>query len=187
MKFKLYYSNGLHKKMKINYLWANDNSYFCDQAKNMQLDKIKYIVIHNTGNKGNDTAVNNANYFKTNKQRYAGAHFIIDRYGTIVQCAKLKNICYAVGGEFENSKKYPYFKKCRNNNSVSIELCGIVSNKPTKKQLEALQFIIEYIQERCINNKTIIRHYDVNGKQCPVRYIDDLKWYKLLKKINILK
>ena len=43
------------------------------------LDKIKYIVIHYTGNDSRtDTAKAECNYFKNGNTRYAGAHYFVD-------------------------------------------------------------------------------------------------------------
>lgn len=177
------------KKYIINRLWAYDNPFFCAKGKQKKKN-IKYIPIHNTGNKGKDTAFANANYFKDNHKRYAGAHFVIDLDGTIYQCGRLSDACYSVGGS-----KYPncsvtgggtYYGKCNNYNQVSIELAGIVDYKPTKKQIEATKAVVEYIQKYCKNAKNIIRHFDVTGKDCPHRMAgkDNKEWTKFKKAIR---
>jgi N-acetylmuramoyl-L-alanine amidase CwlA len=150
-----------------------------------------YIPIHNTGNEGKDTAKANANYFATQKKVFAGAHFIIDLDGIIYQSGRLKDACYSVGGlKWDNCDKTgggKYYRKCTNYNQISIELAGIVDNKPTKKQIAATKAVIEYIQKYCKNAKTIIRHFDVTGKNCPDRYSGKTKqkdWEKFKKKIS---
>lgn len=174
----------------INRMWAYQNIMFGVAGKQKRAN-VKYIPIHNTGNSGRDTAYANAHYFCTNKERYAGAHFIIDLNGTIYQCGRLKDVCYSVGGN-----KYPecstngggsYYGKCNNYNQVSIELAGIVDNKPTAKQIAATKAVIEYIQKYCKNAKNIIRHFDVTGKNCPQRYSGKTKekaWFDFKKKIK---
>lgn len=158
------------KKYTIYRMWAYGNSWFCDKGK-IKKKNVKYIPIHNTGNHGIDKATSNANYFRNNKTRYAGAQFIIGFDGTIVQCGRLKDACYAVGGDkYPHSDGGKYYKKCTNYNSISIELCGIVDNYPSKKQRQATRAVIEYIQKYCKNAKTIIRHWDVTGKDCPQRF-----------------
>ena len=49
----------------------------------------------------------------------------------------------------------------------------------------AIRELVLYIQKRCPNAKTIIRHWDVNGKACPEPMIGkgNLKWKHLYNKI----
>lgn len=148
------------------------------------LDKIKYIVIHYTGNNG-DTAEGNANYFKNSNTREAGAHFFVSRDGTVIRSIKMKYIAWAVGGVYSTSGDAgSYYKKCTNSNSVSIELCDIATKNCSSAQIKAVKKLIKYIRKKCPNAKTIIRHYDVNGKTCPARYITASKWKKLKEKIT---
>ena len=165
-------------------------AFFCAKRK-LKRANVRYIPIHNTGNKGRDTAYANANYFYNNKKVYAGAHFIIDLDGIIYQSGRLSDACYSVGGnKYENCYKTgggTYFGKCNNYNQVSIELAGIVDNKPTAKQIAATRAVIEYIQKYCRKAKTIIRHFDVTGKDCPHRFsgIANAKaWLEFKKKIK---
>lgn len=157
----------------IHRYFASDNVLFCAKGK-LKRSNVRYIPIHNTGNKGRDTAYANANYFFNNKERYAGAHFIIDLEGIIYQSGRLSDACYSVGGnkysDCSATGGGAYFGKCNNYNQVSIELAGIVDNKPTAKQIAATKAVIEYIQKYCKNAKNIIRHFDVTGKDCPQRY-----------------
>ncbi len=75
------------------------------------LYSVEYDVIHYTGNKG-DTAIANANYFKNSNTRSAGAHFFVDRKGTIVQSVPLNRVAWSVGGFFTQSGGAgSYYKK----------------------------------------------------------------------------
>lgn len=179
------------KKYKLHRMWAYTNPWFCDKGK-IKKKNVKYIVIHNTGNHGKDKSEANANYLRNNKARYAGAQFIIDYDGKIVQCGRLKDACYAVGGDkYTNTKGGKYYKKCTNYNSISIELAGIVDNYPSKKQRQATKAVIEYIQKYCPNAKKIIRHWDVTGKDCPQRFAGvttskkGKAWYNFKQKIKV--
>lgn len=178
------------KKYTFNRIWANGNRFFCDRGKQKKSD-VKYIVIHNTGNPGKDTALANATYFKNKKGIYAGAHFIIDLDGNIYQSARLKDACYSVGGnKYSNCSDTgggKYYGKCTNYNQISVELAGIVDNKPTDKQIAATGAVIEYIRKYCKNAKTIIRHFDVTGKDCPHRFsgkANEKAWAGFKKKIK---
>ena len=158
--------------------FASDNTFFCAKRK-LKRANVRYIPIHNTGNKGRDTAYANANYFYNNKKVYAGAHFIIDLDGIIYQSGRLSDACYSVGGnKYEN---------CYKTGGVSIELAGFGDNKPSAKQIASSRSVIEYIQKYCRKAKTIIRHFDVTGKNCPQRFsgIANAKaWLEFKKKIK---
>lgn len=169
--------------MKIFKLWARKVSY--DYRKTRSRNDVKYIVIHYTGNK-NDTAENNAKYFANTNTRYAGAHFFVDSKGICYQSVPMKRSAYSVGGIYNISNgSGKYYGKCTNDNSVSIELCNCVT-KYTNKQLTTTKQLIKYIQKKCPNAKTIIRHWDVNGKSCPLPMIgtDNEMWNEFLEKIK---
>lgn len=147
---------------------------------------VKYIVIHYTaGNK--DTAENEGRYFSRPHYPKTSAHFFIDRLGNVVKSVGLDHVAYSVGG-----KKYSdcgktgggkYYRKCMNSNSVSIELCDNLERDPSPEQIEAVKKTIFYIQKYCKNAKTIIRHFDVNGKHCPARMMDKKKWGDFCEKL----
>ena len=140
---------------------------------------VKYIVIHNTGNKG-DTAVNNGDYFAHGNVREAGAHFFIDQRGEVVKSVNLDRTAFSVGG-----KKYSdcqvtgggkLYGVVTNANSVSIELCDIIDRDPSEEMMKAIWRTIKYIRKYCPNAQSIVRHLDVNGKHCPQRMMDDENW-----------
>lgn len=151
--------------MKIHTKLAKNISY---GGKRPYKD-IKYIVIHFTsGTK--DTAKNNATYYATGNTRQAGAHFFVDKTGEVWKSININRIAWAVGGakysdECRNGGgKYNGF--CTNYNSVSIELCALTGEAPWE-QMKATRELVQYIQKKCPNAKTVIRHWDVNGKPCP--------------------
>lgn len=147
---------------------------------------IKYIVIHYTSGT-NDTAKNNADYFATTNTRQAGAHFFVDRDGKIARSVPLKRTAWSVGGLYSTEKGAgTYYNKCTNYNSVSIELCGVADKAPSVKQVEAVKNLVAYIKKYCKNADTIIRHWDVNGKECPKRMIgkSNKEWKSFKKGIS---
>lgn len=151
------------------------------------LNSVRFTVIHYTGNKG-DTAAGNGNYFMNGNTRSAGAHFFVDSK-EVIESIPMEYIAYAVGGDHRSGHDggAKYYGVCTNANSVSIELCDIADKQPTDKQIELTAKLIAYIQSRCPNAKTIIRHYDVNGKSClPVETTELLtpKGWKRLIDIN---
>ncbi len=167
-------------------------SYPFRQAKSISykgtrpLSKIYYIVIHYTAGNG-DTAKNNVDWFATGNPRNAGAHFFVSRNGDTWQSIKLENSAHSVGG-FVTSKygAASYYKKCLNSNSVSIELCDNLNKDPSVQQTAAVKELVAYIRSKCPNAKTILRHWDVSGKPCPVRMTgtDNSKWINFKKAIT---
>lgn len=168
--------------MKMYKKMAKSISY---NAKKRKKKDVKYIVIHYTGNE-NDTAKNNVNYFANSNTRPAGAHFFVDSKGNIGRSIPLNRVAYAVGGFFNKlNGAATYYKKCTNENSVSIELCDCVK-KYSDKQAKATKKLVKYIRKHCPNAKTIIRHWDVNGKSCPacMTGINNKKWASFKKAIK---
>lgn len=153
--------------MKINKLLAKIKN--CGGLRN--LESIQYIVFHYTGNKG-DTAENNAKYFHNNIVG-TSAHYFVDRNGVVYKSVNLMRIANAVGKDYRSGRagEAKYYGKCTNANSVSIELCDCVDKSPSWEQMKSARLLVQRIQKKCPNAKTIIRHWDVNGKVCPARMI----------------
>lgn len=151
------------------------------------LSSVKAIVIHYTGNK-NDTAVNNAKYFKNTNTRAAGAHYFVDQKGNIVQSINPVYVAYSVGGsKYSDCAKTgggKYYKTFTNANTVSIELCDIVDKEPSSKMIKSVSNLIQAIRKTCPNAQTIVRHFDVNGKHCPASMMDNSKWQKFLQSVS---
>ena len=149
---------------------------------------VKYIVIHYTAG-ANDTAKNEVDYFATNNDRQAGAHFFVDREGKIGRSIPMNRTAWAVGGsKYPDTKGGKYYGKCTNFNSVSIELCAIATRYPSEKQTKAVKKLIKYIHKHCKNipQKNVIRHYDVTGKACPSIYAkpNSKKWKEFKKAVS---
>lgn len=149
---------------------------------------VLYIAIHGTGNDG-DTAKNNGNYFKNTNTRKAGAHFFIDQKGIKVKSINLNRTAYAVGGgkysDCGQTGGGKLYGTVTNANSVSIELCDIVNKEPSDEMVRQVWNVIKYIRKYCPNAKTIVRHFDVNGKHCPSSMMTDEAWNKF--QLRLLK
>lgn len=149
------------------------------------LKSVKAIVIHYTGNIG-DTAKNNAIYFSNGNTRAAGAHIFIDSNGKIYKSINFNRIAYSVGGFYSSSNgAAKYYNKLNNSNTISIELCNL-TGQATKKQIEATKYMIKKIRKKCPNVDKIVRHWDVNGKNCPAPFAgkNNKLWNFFLKEIN---
>ena len=139
--------------------------------------KIKYIVIHYTGNDG-DTAKGNANYFACNIVK-ASAHFFVDD-NYIYRAVPENYVAYAVGGKKYNNAGGRLYGTVTNANSLSIELCDNVKNGliyPSAETIaNALELVSALMQKYNVPSHRVIRHYDVNGKPCPAYWVNDDTW-----------
>lgn len=139
-------------------------------------EKIRDIVVHYVANPGT-TAKQNRDYFENLKEQTgtdtvsASSHFIIGIDGTILACVPLDEVAYA---------NYP-----RNEDTVSIECCHPdASGKFTDATIQSLTKLTAWLcKELSLNEKHIIRHYDVVGKNCPKYYVEHEDAWKALKKI----
>lgn len=139
------------------------------------LSRIKYIVVHYTGNNG-DTALANTNYFKA--YRGASAHYFVDET-SVYQSIEDKNVAWHCGA---NSYKHPY---CRNSNSIGVELCSYITDdkyafKP-KTVDNAVWLVKELMAKYNVPITNVLRHYDVTGKICPEPYVRDGKLWNDFK------
>ncbi len=150
---------------------------------------IKFLVYHYTGNR-TDTALANANYFHNN---YVGAsaHYFVDD-NNIYQSVLDDVIAWAVGstrwldqGSPYASKGHKFWQIANNTNSISIEMCctnGIHTEKTLKNAKELGQMLCNKYN---IKEDHVIRHFDVNGKICPLTMVtNEAKWKEFKKGIG---
>lgn len=153
----------------IEELFLTPNKYSRPQ---IELKKIKGIVVHYTANPGS-TAEDNRNYFenlKNRKNRFASSHFVVGIKGEIVQCIPLNEIAYASND--------------RNSDTISIECCHKDSSgKFNKKTYQSLVELVAWLCGKYnLKSEHIIRHYDVTGKLCPKYYVENEDKWKQFKK-----
>ena len=133
--------------------------------------KNQYIVIHYVG--AVSSALNNAKYFKST-YRGASAHYFVDEK-EIYRVVEDKNIAWHCGA---NTYRH---SKCRNTNSIGIEMCCYknngtldVSDKVVERTIELVK---ELMAEYNIPVENVLRHYDVTGKNCPAPMVSDVtRW-----------
>lgn len=132
-------------------------------------EKVKYIVIHYTGNDG-DTAAENVSYFNGGN-RGASAHYFVDQSGEIREyCDPAAYYSWHCGGPLESSH-YPLHEICTNRNSIGIEICTRKSGGVwtfTSAAVSAAVTLTKYLMARFgVSADHVCRHYDVTGKACP--------------------
>lgn len=136
--------------------------------------KNQYIVIHWVG--AVSSAYNNARYFR-DTYRGASAHYFVDN-SNIYQVVKDSDSAWHCGG-----KKY-YHKKCRNSNSIGVEMCLTSKNTISAKTIQNTAELVQYLMKKYkIPAENILRHYDITHKLCPAPYVDEEKWKELKKKL----
>lgn len=164
---------------------------------------IEYLVIHYTagGTSRSGTAWNTAYMFAHNT-RPASADFIVDDTDIVQYNGDIKNrYTYAVGGKLQdNPGGGKFYGKCKNYNSISIEICS--SNRTgnmrfpntkdwyfTDAALNNAIKLAQYLMEKYnIPANHLIRHYDVNQKLCLPMYETELltpDGWKLLADIEV--
>lgn len=166
--------------MKITKILTKDNLKKANRTKK----NIRYIVIHYLG--GLASAENTAKYWASG---YVGssAHFIVSFDGSIFQSVEEKDIAWHCG-----AKKYVH-PKCRNTNSIGIEMCVrkkdknhlVASDKDWYFEDETVKATIELTKELMekydIPVENVIRHYDVTSKTCPAPYVHNPKLWDEFK------
>ena len=160
--------------IKINSsLKCNANNY-----NNRTSRDIKYIVMHYTGNT-KDTAKANANYFNTGSRK-ASAHLFVDE-ATIYQSVELRDIAWHCG----TTGTY-YHSKCRNANSIGIEMCCSGNYKISEKtKVNAAYLCADICKLLGIGanevDTYVLRHYDITHKNCPAQRVKDKKEWQAFK------
>ena len=103
--------------MQIKEMLADSSNYTKGRKQNIQ-----YIVVHYTANNG-DRAESNGKYFQQ-PNRNASAHYFVDE-SNVVRSVRDSDTAWHCG-----AKSYKH-DKCRNDNSIGVEMC---SEKDSKGQ-----------------------------------------------------
>lgn len=155
---------------------------------------IKYIVLHYTAGTSSRKGVarNIASMFANPNNRAASADFIVDD-GEIVQYnGDIANrYTYAVGGPLYSVKYTPlsgtFYGKCRNNNSISIEMCSSKTNKKTLNATDPDWYFTQSVIDNAVEltkylmkkyhvpADRVISHAMVTGKPCPAVWFINTK------------
>lgn len=143
--------------------------------------KIKYLVIHYTGNDG-DQAANNAAYYHDSIVK-ASAHYFVDDHEVYCSVPDL-TIAWAVGGkkwaDCEKTGGGKLYGAVTNTNSISIELCDTRGDGvygASEETLENAAGLARMLMEKySIPPENVVRHFDVTGKHCPAYMMDKAAW-----------
>lgn len=144
-------------------------------------ERIKYLVIHYTGNDG-DRAANNAAYYHDSIVK-ASAHYFVDDHEVYCSVPDL-TIAWAVGGkkwaDCEKTGGGKLYGAVTNSNSISIELCDTRGDGVYGASEETLENAAELarmlMEKYSIPLENVVRHFDVTGKHCPAYMMDEEAW-----------
>lgn len=160
------YAQNIGTDLEINEMFITPNEYSRPQ---IELNKVKGVVIHYTANPGTDAEANR-NYFdslstQTGSGTSVSSHFVVGLKGNIIQCIPTDEIAYASND--------------RNSDTISIECCHEdETGKFSKKTYNSLVKLTAYLcLEYNLDRNDILRHYDVTGKDCPRYFVaNEDKW-----------
>ena len=121
--------------------------------------KIKYIVIHDTGNTDKGAGADNHFLFFNGADRQSSAHYFVDDK-QILRIIKDEHKSWHCG---DGKGKYGI----RNQNSIGIEMC-INSDGDFNKTYSNTLKLTKYLMEKYnIPLENVVRHYDASRKLCP--------------------
>ncbi len=141
---------------------------------------VQYIVVHYTANNG-DRAESNGKYFQQ-PNRNASAHYFVDE-NDVVQSVKDSDTAWHCG-----AKNYKH-NKCRNDNSIGVEMCSekdgnglyYINEETQKKALEVVKWLMG---KYGVPLENVLRHYDITGKLCPEPFVrNQVQWQDFKEKL----
>lgn len=140
---------------------------------------IKFIVIHYTGNPGK--GANALAHYKNlnNQARYGSAHYFIDDK-EIIQTIGDSFTAWSVEGRGYNNGKIG----CWNHNSISLEMCINSDGDFDKTFFNTVE--LTKALKLLYPNAKVVRHWDANGKECPMMMVgrNNAMWNKFLAEIK---
>lgn len=140
---------------------------------------IKYIVIHDTGNPGKGSGVDNHFRYFNGGKRNASADFFVDDK-KIGQFTNYKDeYSWHVG---DGKGKYGI----TNENSLGIEICINSDGNYEKACNNAIELTKKLMKELNIPADRVVRHYDASRKSCPnsMKSNSWQKWKEFKKKLT---
>jgi N-acetylmuramoyl-L-alanine amidase len=130
---------------------------------------IKYIVIHDTGNKRKDAnAYAHYRYFNSGNRR-ASAHYFVDDK-EIIQTVEDNNASWHCG---DGKGKYGI----TNHNSIGIEICINEDGDYEKTVDNTIDLVKCLMEKQDVPLDRVVRHYDASRKICP-RSMSENNWEK---------
>lgn len=140
---------------------------------------IKYIVIHDTGNKSSGAnAYAHYNYFNSGN-RSSSADFFVDDTQSLCVNNYYKYYTWHCG---DGKGRYGI----TNANSIGVEICINSDGDRDKAMDRAVSLVRELMDELSIPVERVVRHYDASRKNCPSSMSSNnwSEWYEFKKRIT---
>lgn len=123
-------------------------------------DKIRYIVIHDTGNDSIGAGANaHKRYFQTTSRK-ASADFLVENNKVIKLNDYYKYFTWHCG---DGHGKYGI----TNSNSIGIEMCINKDSNYQQTINNTIILVYKLMQALDIDINHVVRHYDASHKRCP--------------------
>lgn len=147
-----------------------------DNYQRGRAQPVSYLVFHYVGATGGAEA--NAKYYSRTPNIGASAHYFVGHESE--GAAVWQSVAEGDTAWHCGAKDYRH-PKCRNANSIGIEMCCHQDNAGNwyidEDTYRAAAYLGRDIMDRHrIPLKNVLRHYDVTGKLCPRPLIDEDKW-----------
>lgn len=135
--------------------------------------KIKYIVIHETGNTGtNANAASHANYLKESVKTEAKSwHYTVDDH-EIYHHIPDNEVAYHAGDKLKEDGG--------NLNGIGVEMCVNPENDYEKTLLNTAALTAHLLKEYHLSIDDVKKHQDFSGKDCPEKLLEGDRWDEFL-------
>ena len=135
------------------------------------IEQIRHIAIHYTANPGAGAKANR-DYFEnlaSTKETKVSSHFVVGLDGEVVQCIPTAEMSYATNE--------------RNVDTISIECCHPdETGQFTDATYDSVVRLTAWLCVRFgLTQESVIRHYDVTGKNCPKYYVENPEAWEQMK------
>lgn len=131
--------------------------------------KIKYIVIHDTGNTNKGSGAHNHYLYFNGANRNASSHYFVDDK-EIIQTVEDTNCAWHCG---DGRGIYGI----TNSNSIGVEICINEDGDFLDAQGKAIELIRLLMEKHGIQKENVVRHFDASRKICP-RSMSEVGWRK---------
>lgn len=147
--------------------------------KSVRTSAIKYIVVHDAGNKSKGADADAHFKYFNGGNRNSSADFFVDDKKVLQINDYTKYCTWQVG---DGKGKYGI----TNQNSIGIEICVNSDGDYAKAVESAVQLVKYLMKELNIPAERVVRHYDASRKNCPASMSNNnwAMWYDFKEKIK---
>ena len=139
--------------------------------------KIRYIVIHETGNTGKNADAESHNTFlhRECRRQTTSWHYTVDDHEIYSHIPDNELAFHAGDGQSENSG---------NLGGIGIEMCVNPGNEYEKTVENTAKLTAMLITAYDLDMDKVRMHQDFSGKRCPERMIEEGQWPEFLQRVR---